>query len=717
MVTLKKLRIKGFRAFMEEKEFSFDTPAILLFGENHNGKSSTLNAIEWCLFGNECIGTKSGIRERVDWEIPNRNLGSHPNVSIELELEDQDKKNYKIYRRYKSKTKDEFKVTPTDGQILEEEEAQKKIFNLMKASYRDFLTTVYQHQEAIRAVLTQEPRERNDAIDRLLGLSEYRNVLSAIDSAKLPAKQKEMGDDFDDFSDSIDTALHTREADLKDKKEKAIQKGIRADQFDEKAALSIAAGVKKQLEEFASGAGLNLFDLEIPQEWKELQQFQEMADDEIRRLRSELPDVKRQSELFSQRAEFTSLRTSYEKERQDYKKACEMLDKFINENGEKGSLNKVKSDIEKQIIEKEKEMSEADAKACTVNKAMEYLALEEVDKSICPVCGKETPDLFSHLKEEWEKKWEEKVGKIRVQIDGLRMKLKDTDSLLSQYRKLEEDIENVQGRVKEINDKIGKVLKREITDKDDSLVLLNNELGKIESELSKTKEAVEAKQETLNKISNSLDQMSLVTDILSLEEKKRVVEQITESEEYQQMEKLRDQMATLVNDLDKIKKTTSEASYERAQEKISTAERVIDKYFRQITNNSSVRSIRLSVTSDPKTSKNIYEFRDQDDKNVTPILSQGDLNGLALSIFLGMATLEDQQTGFIMLDDPSQSLGSSHKEKLVEVLDEVLNDRMVILSSMDKELQDLALSKIAKAKTKYIFTNWTPKLGPEIKRD
>jgi DNA repair exonuclease SbcCD ATPase subunit len=183
------------------------------------------------------------------------------------------------------------------------------------------------------------------------------------------------------------------------------------------------------------------------------------------------------------------------------------------------------------------------------------------------------------------------------------------------------------------------------------------------------------------------------------------------------MEKLRDQMATLVNDLDKIKKTTSEASYERAQEKISTAERVIDKYFRQITNNSSVRSIRLSVTSDPKTSKNIYEFRDQDDKNVTPILSQGDLNGLALSIFLGMATLEDQQTGFIMLDDPSQSLGSSHKEKLVEVLDEVLNDRMVILSSMDKELQDLALSKIAKAKTKYIFTNWTPKLGPEIKRD
>jgi len=69
------------------------------------------------------------------------------------------------------------------------------------------------------------------------------------------------------------------------------------------------------------------------------------------------------------------------------------------------------------------------------------------------------------------------------------------------------------------------------------------------------------------------------------------------------------------------------------------------------------------------------------------------------------------------LDDPSQSLGSEHKEKLVEVLDDVLTERMVILSSMDKELQDLALSKITKAKTKYIFSDWAPEQGPEVRKE
>ena len=72
MLGLRRLKVAGFRAFKEERRFDFDRPAILLFGENHAGKSSTLNAIEWCLFGTkECVGrgtvrlnsnSKSGIR-------------------------------------------------------------------------------------------------------------------------------------------------------------------------------------------------------------------------------------------------------------------------------------------------------------------------------------------------------------------------------------------------------------------------------------------------------------------------------------------------------------------------------------------------------------------------------------------------------------------------------------------------------------------------------
>jgi DNA repair exonuclease SbcCD ATPase subunit len=160
MLKLKRLKIKGFRGYVEEKEIVFDNPMMLLFGPEHQGKSSTLNAIEWCLFGNKCIGAKSGIRERINWEIPNRSLGSRPDVSVELQLEGEDRDTYKILRQWVSKTKDKLEVTILSGQTFKGQSAKEKLAQLLKLSFRDFLTTVYQHQEIVRAVVTQEPRER-----------------------------------------------------------------------------------------------------------------------------------------------------------------------------------------------------------------------------------------------------------------------------------------------------------------------------------------------------------------------------------------------------------------------------------------------------------------------------------------------------------------------------------------------------------------------------
>jgi len=45
---------------------------------------------------------------------------------------------------------------------------REALASLIKLNYRDFFCTAYQHQESIRGVLTQEPRERNDAFDQLL---------------------------------------------------------------------------------------------------------------------------------------------------------------------------------------------------------------------------------------------------------------------------------------------------------------------------------------------------------------------------------------------------------------------------------------------------------------------------------------------------------------------------------------------------------------------
>jgi len=719
MLTLKRLKIKGFRAYLEEEEFVFDNPMVVLFGENHRGKSSTLNAIEWCLFGNECAGAKSGIRERINWEIPNRNLGSSPDVSVELELEDENNHNYKILRRWISKTKDKLKVTLPDGEVLEEQSAKEKLAWLLKSSFRDFLTTVYQHQEAIRAILTQEPRERNDAIDRLLGLSDYRNILTGIETSKLPTKQKKMGDDFDNFTREIEVVLDAREKDLKGKREEAIQKGVKESQLSEEGALEIASEVKDQLLKFTSEADLSLADLKVPKQWKDLHPFQKVADGEIKRFRSEMPDVKRQQSLYERRSKITELKTKYEQAKKGLDKIRNELENFVKQSGDEESINKRKTNIEEQIDGKKKELSEANAKAAAIRNAIDCLKLGGVNKDICPVCGKETSNLLGHLEREWKEKFEKQVGKIQKQIKKLQVQLKDTEDLYTKYKKLKEGVENANKAVREINKQIGKELDREITAKDDPHSILNNELERIKKELEKLKKAVKSKQKILDRIDSFLRQIQLIVEILNLEEKKKIAEQIQESPKYSQMEELKFRMAILIDDVEKIKQAISKASHEEAQQKVSAAGEIIDNYFRQIANNPLVSKIEFSVSVDPKTARNLYGFKDQNGKDLMPILSQGDLNALALSIFLGMACSKgtNQPFRFVILDDPSQSLGSNHKEKLVEVLEEVLKERMVILSSMDKELQDLILSKITKAKTRYIFSDWTPERGPEVRKE
>ncbi|MFQ6052428.1 MAG: AAA family ATPase, partial [Candidatus Hydrothermarchaeota archaeon] len=599
MITLKGLKLKGFRAYTESKEFIFDNPVILLFGENHRGKSSTLNAIEWCLFGSECMGAQTGIRERIDWEIPNRNLHP-PHASVELELEDKvtaDK--LTISRRWVSARRDELKVTLPDGHLLRGHEAKEKLTQLLKSSFRDFLATVYQHQEAIRAVLTQEPRERNDAIDRLLGLSDYRNILTGMEAARLPTEQKKMGENFDRFTGEIEVALRTRESDLKSKRAAAGQKGLREDQLNEAGALKIGREVKRQLNQFASEVGLSLVDLPVPEQWKKLPQFQEVAQGEIKRFRSEMPDVKKQRDLFGCRSKITELTQKYEQKRQYWDSTGAKFEDFVKQKGDHESIDNKIKEMQNRLVVQEKKLRGANAKAALVRDAIEYLTSGiRISESRCPVCGSVAPDLLEHLKEEWEQEIKNQVGAIQKQIKNLKVQLKQFEGWGEDYCKLKENFEKANKEMEEIKKQIGKLLDREITDKDDPQVLLNNESGRIEKELKKLERAVKSKHETLDKVSILLEQTLLIADILNMEEKKKVVEQIQQSHEYQRMEELRDRMAILVNDVDKIKRVIGEVSHEEAQQKVSTAGEVIDDYFRRIVHNPSVSKIEFWVSAD-----------------------------------------------------------------------------------------------------------------------
>lgn len=69
------------------------------------------------------------------------------------------------------------------------------------------------------------------------------------------------------------------------------------------------------------------------------------------------------------------------------------------------------------------------------------------------------------------------------------------------------------------------------------------------------------------------------------------------------------------------------------------------------------------------------------------VMSQGELHSLALSLFLPRATHGASPFGFLVIDDPVQSMDPEKVEGLARVLDVFAQDRQVIVFTHDTRLQ------------------------------
>jgi DNA repair protein SbcC/Rad50 len=719
MFTLTRLTVEGFRGFREAEEFHFDQPLTELFGGNASCKSSTTNAIEWALFGGECTGKPTGIRERVGWIIPNQHMPA-PAVRVRLEIEGPDGAYIivRILRRLPRKTgvEETLELTLPDGTTASGDAANEYLAGLLQWSFRDFMTTVYQHQEAIRAVLTQEPKDRNDAFDRLLGLSHQRNLLCALEGADLRGRQKDIGKDFSAFEEQVHAALAARENDLATLRQEAQEAGLARSQLNGKAAVAAANKTAEALKEFAVESELDASDLDVPDEWTGLAEFDKMTKKAISGMRSQVPGIEEQKKLLKRQQQLLSVKTALETVRQRWAELgtkCRVLDKELG--GRRAIDAKIAQAAESLETEQE-QLRQTNGRAAVVNEAVDYLVSLGDEEAACPVCETVVPGLSGKLKDLWATKLKTLVEHIAVKITALKARLKDLRGIAAQYQKLGEEAEVLKQEQAGLREKSAELLDLELGEDDDPLALIVTELSRLDSRLKKLGQAIQERQERLDVIEQDLSLVRLVRDYLHLEQKKQVLETIQESEAFKQLEAIRDEVALIVEDVEAIKTAVAELAREEAETRLTLAGNTIDQYFRELSRNTAVQELKLAITADKRTRRNSYDITDQHGKDLTPILSQGDLNALALAIFLGLATTakESGAFGFLILDDPSQSLGTDHKKQLAKVLGQVIRHKKLIVSTMDTEFHEYLMESMTKAKRQYCFGNWTPEEGPSI---
>lgn len=722
MFHLTRLKIRDFRGFTDEQELKFDQPVVLLFGENHRGKSSTLNAVEWCLFGEKCVGKKTGIRERIGWEIPNRYV-SGGSVAIEVEFKGSDG-NYVVTRELSTTGRrplEKIIVQLPDGTELHGDDAERQIYTLFRSSFQDFMTTVYQHQEAIRATLTQEPRDRNDAIDRLLGLSEYRELVRGITDAKIENTYRAMESDFENFRQRAQQSIRIYDKEAKEKKEKAIAEGMTEENITEQEALHRAKNIGEAVISLAQELGISDLQITMPQSFGEVAPFREDVKNKIDYVWLRSPDMVKQTALERKQRELVSLVGEYQDAKTAEAEAQTKRDEFVQQQGGETTLVEAAKAQQKEITRVEEEIRKSNARANLVREAIQYLkkVVSDIDRRRCPLCGSDEPRLLDQLESEWKEKIEVEVRVLESQRKEQQAKLKELESLKDQLRELEEALAEARSSLEECITKVAVALQREIGKYDDPAALLNAQLRKIASELESRQKAIEKKGERRIAIFDQLAKLRTIDEILSLERKREIVERIWETSELKELDKLRDQASQFMEDVQAIKSSLAAASREEAETKISAAGTGLDKYFCRIANHPTIRGLAIEVTEDSRTGLNSYNIKTKDGLDPTPILSQGDLNCLALSLFFGLeeAAGGTQPFAFLMLDDPTQSLGHEMKGQLVSVLEEIAERRQLVVSTPDVEFKNLLMANVTKSKAVYNFLGWTEKDGPQIARN
>jgi len=707
---LKEMTVEGFRGFIEPKTFYTSEPFILFDGPQRSGKSSTLVAIEWVLFGDEIAKKAIGIDERRGWKIRNT---SSDEARVEIILhKGQDM--LKIVRSDKKASGGINFYYELNG-IREMDEG--KLRALLGIQPNDYFSSVHLHQETIRALLIETPEVRRDSLDRLLGLSDLRNIIGGIKLAKITESLRDADNKFKQIEGNLNAVMASKQAEIQKGKGIGIDYGLSSGNFSSTGASKMAETLNASLVNFAKHTGLPFPDLPSARTLDEQRIFSSSARQSLRKLRDEQPDLKRQNELLEKQSQLQKSQQSY-KEVIDELQAFHKEKKHIYEAAGNRNQEKIQVQISTELNPKLKaakdKRNKINNRAGTIEEAIKYFEgiTTQTEGQPCPVCEKPIDDiayLQLHL-QEFKASLEEDLSPISKEIEDFEHEIKRLKDLIKGLDDLDKRIKRETESLNKRRSSIDTVLGYEIKEGEDPIAILSREIGKIEEELKKLESAVKESNQKLNDIEDDISQLEQIIKVLNLEEDIENLLNIKKTEEYNELESRKRELEKFATDVELIRQIIEVRRQESAKLKLGAAKENIAHIFKTLANRPDFSEIEINP--------NTFEILAVKDGEKTPALSlfnQGDLNCAGLSVFLGLGSTHEvsHNLGFTILDDPSQSLDSEHRENLVSILNSLPSDKQILVSTSEYSLRDLILDKIIRKKTRYEFAPWSDMQGAQ----
>jgi len=706
---IERVEVAGFRGLPKLLQIDFDRAVTLLHGDNRQGKSSITNAVEWCLFGPEIAAIRYGeIRERADWEV--RSLHS-TKCYVECTFRSADGETIKARRTLKTPRTTDFSFETQDGTKSADD---KLLHNLLQISSADFVSSVHLHPEVIRNLLVALPKNRKEAIDRLLGLSELRDLEAAFKVQKPSAWTSKLDSDIESLYLVRDSRLAEKRKTVESESDVLLTNGFQQPDLTEDGAERYAADIAARARKLASTFQLPELKFTEPHDFASLQKFRNELDGAIRNLQAQNPVLKNQADHLNRKANIEGLRSAYVARKNAFTAAEQEL-KSHPEVRSTDQLDAERIELQAQSSKLAAEMNEVAKNATILSNALEFFQKRlDAELILCPLCGQATKSAS-----EWRAHIEKEIKANEI-LEALQTRKRDLDSRAAildaakeQRLALAKKITDEKLRLEANIDGIGRLLERTLSPNDDPDGILSSEIRNIEDDLRLLQNQVSDVNAGLDQLREASQFLDVFARLAKAQEEIRKIEAISSSESFKEVMGIRADAEQLAEDVELLIEGLNSATNAEAKKRLDGVRASISDSFSKITARPDFAGLQITPVGDD------YKIELTDNagagRSALPILNHADINCAALSIFLSLAGSAQisHRLGLVMLDDPSQSLDATSKRNLCAVLADLCDSRQVIVATADSELRNEVL-RMTKKKKIYRLSGWSPAEGPTL---
>ena len=445
----------------------------------------------------------------------------HPEKTavVSIVLKDENGKALTVTRRRKmakstTRGKSYLRVE-TDEELLKDDKGQQKLEQILGVTTEDFPKIVYLHQEAIRDIVTADPKEMSQTIDRLLGTFELRELAEALDMGRIIKREtKNLRARADTLErDKIVFVVRMRER-LNQEKETLLKKGYTENQLTVENVANMVNSIIEDIKGIASQLGSPPPIIEAPQlssesiadtvneaekELKTLDRFRATAYSQQEKIRLNLENLRRQHEeaekslqefgtvtpesllekkkeiedqLEQSRPQLENLQRSVNRlveakiKLESASQQSDMLRKQIAEiersfGDEKQHLDSIQK-LKSNLAELEDKIRKFSAHAQIVSLALEFLEKSKPEE--CPVCNQhiEYQSVVSKLKKDTQILVSENITRLRKKEEEARKNLRDTEKSLGKYKDISTRLASEEAKLETVRKEVESIIGKKI---------------------------------------------------------------------------------------------------------------------------------------------------------------------------------------------------------------------------------------------------------------